>query len=117
MIAGLEGTLAGLAGDHAIINVSAVYYRVFMPGSRLGTLGRTGDRVRVFTHLYIREDQMALYGSTDERQLALFETLLGVSGIGPKVALSMLSAMPADAIENAIASGNVDLLTRIPGIG
>lgn len=117
MIAGLEGTLAGLAGDHAIINVSGVYYRVFMPGSTLGTLGRTGDRVRVFTHLYIREDQMALYGSTDERQLALFETLLAVSGIGPKAALSMLGAMPADAIENAIASGNVDLLTRIPGIG
>ncbi len=117
MIAGLEGTLAGLGGDHAIINVSGVLYRVFMPGPTLGTMGRTGDRVRVYTHLYIREDQMALYGSTDERQLELFQTLLGVSGIGPKAALSILGAMPADAIENAIASGNVDLLTRIPGIG
>jgi holliday junction DNA helicase RuvA len=117
MIAGLEGTLAGITGDHAIINVSGVFYRVFMPGPTLGTLGRNGDKVRVFTHLYIREDQMALYGTTEERQLQLFETLLGVSGIGPKAALSILGSMPADAIENAIASGNIDLLTRIPGIG
>lgn len=117
MIAGLEGTLAALAGDHAVINVGGVFYRVFMPGSILGTLGRVGDKVRVHTHLYIREDQMALYGSPDERQVDLFETLLGVSGIGPKVALSILSSMPSDALENAIASGNVDLLTRVPGIG
>ncbi len=117
MIAGLEGTLASISGDHAVINVSGVLYRVFMPGPTLGTLGRNGDRVRVFTHLYIREDQMALYGTTEERQLHLFETLLGVSGIGPKAALAILGSMPADAIENAIASGNIDLLTRIPGIG
>lgn len=109
--------MAGLAADHAIINVNGVFYRVFMPGSILGTLGRSGDKVRVHTFMYIREDQMALYGSPDERQVELFETLLAVSGIGPKAALSILSTMPSDALENAIASGNVDLLTRVPGIG
>ena len=117
MIAGLEGSIAAIAGDHAVINVNGVYYRVFMPGATIGTLGKTGDKVRVHTHLYVREDQLALYGSPDERQIRLFETLITVSGIGPKVALSVLSSMPPDALENAIASGNVDLLTRVPGIG
>jgi Holliday junction DNA helicase RuvA len=60
---------------------------------------------------------MALYGATDERGIKMFETLLGVSGIGPKVALSILGTMPVDSLENAISGGNVDLLTRIPGIG
>jgi holliday junction DNA helicase RuvA len=117
MIAGLEGSIVSLGGDHVVLNVSGVFYRVFVPGSILGTLGRNGDTVKLHTHLYIREDQMALYGSPDERQLRLFESLLTVTGIGPKVALSILSTMPPDALENAIASGNVDLLVRAPGIG
>jgi Holliday junction DNA helicase RuvA len=117
MIAGLEGTIATLAGDHVVLNVSGVLYRVFMPGSMIGTLGKVGDKARLYTHLYVREDQLALYGTPDERQLKMFESLLTVSGIGPKVALSILSTMPPDSLENAIASGNVDLLTRVPGIG
>lgn len=117
MIAGLEGNIATLAGDHVVLNVAGVFYRVFMPGSMIGTLGRVGDKARLYTHLYIREDQMALYGTPDERQLKMFESLLTVSGIGPKVALSILSTMPPDALESAIAAGNVDLLTRVPGIG
>ena len=117
MIAGLEGIIATQAADHIVLNVSGVYYRVFMPGSTISQMGKPGDKARVYTHLYVREDQMALYGAPEERQLRMFETLLGVSGIGPKVALSILSTMPIDALESAIGSGNVDLLTRIPGIG
>jgi holliday junction DNA helicase RuvA len=117
MIAGLDGTLATIAADHVVVNVSGVLYRVFMPGSSIAQTGKPGDRLRLFTHLYVREDQMALYGTLEERQLKMFETLLGISGIGPKVALSILSTMPVEALENAIGSGNVDLLTRIPGIG
>ena len=100
-----------------MLDVGGVFYKVSMPGSSIGMLGKPGDVVRVHTHLYVREDQMALYGTTDERQLRLFESLLTVSGIGPKVALSILSTMPPDSLESAIAAGNVDLLTRIPGIG
>jgi len=117
MIAGLEGKIAAQAADHIVLNVSGVYYKVFMPGSTISQIGRLGETAHVYTHLYVREDQMALYGAPEERQLKMFETLLGVSGIGPKVALSILSTMPIDALENAIGSGNVDLLTRIPGIG
>lgn len=117
MIAGLEGVIVSLAADHVILNVGGVLYRVFMPASSIPALGRVGQVGKVFTHLYVREDQLALYGAPEEKQLKLFESLLGVSGIGPKVALSILSTMPVDSLENAIASGNVDLLTRVPGIG
>ncbi len=103
--------------DHVILNVGGVFYRVSMPGSTIGTLGQVGDTVRVHTYLYVREDQLALFGASSERQLKLFESLLTVSGIGPKAALAILSTMQPDALESAIAEGNVDLLTRVPGIG
>lgn len=117
MIAGLEGLLASIAADHIVLNVGGVFYRVFMPGSTIAALGAVGDTAHVYTYLYVREDQLALYGAPEERQLKLFESLLGVTGIGPKAALSILSTMPVDSLENAIASGNVDILTRVPGIG
>lgn len=117
MIVGLEGKLAVVAADHVVLNVGGVFYKVSMPPSSIGTLGKLGKVVKVHTHLYVREDQLALYGTPDERQLKLFESLLSVSGIGPKAALSILSALPPDSLESALASGNVDLLTRIPGIG
>ena len=117
MIAGLEGTVASLGADHAVLNVGGVFYRVAMPTSSVAALGRIGDTARVHTYLYVREDQLALYGVTEERQIRLFETLLGVSGIGPKAALAILGTMPVDALESAIAEGNVDVLTRVPGIG
>ena len=117
MIAGLEGIVASIGTDHVVLNVSGVYYRVFMPGTYIAQVGRAGERARVHTFLYVREDQLALYGTPDERGIKMFETLLGVAGIGPKVALSILGTMPVEALENAISSGNVDLLTRIPGIG
>ncbi len=117
MIAGLEGTLDSVGADHIVLKVSGVFYKVSMPGSSISGLGKTGDTVRVHTYLYVREDQLALYGMTSDRQLKLFESLLTVSGIGPKVALSILSSMQPDALEAAISSGNVDLLTRVPGIG
>jgi holliday junction DNA helicase RuvA len=117
MIAGLEGTVAALAADHVVLNVGGVFYRVFVPGSAIPGIGQVGDTTRLHTYLYVREDQLALYGTTDERQLRMFESLIGVTGIGPKVGLSILSTMPVDALETAISTGNVDILTRVPGIG
>lgn len=117
MIAGLEGNVVSVGSDHVVLNVSGVFYRVFMPATALSQLGRPGEKARVHTYLYVREDQLSLFGASDERGIRMFETLLGVSGIGPKVALSILGTMPVDALENAISTGNVDLLTRIPGIG
>ena len=117
MIAGLEGKISALGSDYVVLNVGGVFYRVAMPASLVASLGKIGDVARVHTYLYVREDQLALFGAPEEQQIRLFETLLGVSGIGPKAALAILGTMPVDSLEGAIASGNVDLLTRVPGIG
>lgn len=117
MIAGLEGIIAALGVDYAVINVGGVFYRVAMPTSSVATLGRVGDQARVHTYMYVREDQLALYGAAEEKQIRLFETLLSVSGIGPRAALAILGTLPVDTLENAIGEGNIDLLTRVPGIG
>lgn len=117
MIAGLEGKISVLGSDHVVLNVGGVFYRVAMSGPLIGSLGAVGTVVHLHTYLYVREDQLALYGAPEERQIRLFETLLGVSGIGPKGALAIMGTMPIEALEGAIASGNIDLLTKIPGIG
>ena len=117
MIAGLHGTLESLGGDGAIINVGGIGFRVYMPTSTLSSLGKIGEEVHLHTHLHLREDNATLYGFASADELRLFQTLLGVSGLGPKLALAMLSAMSLDKLTMAIATGSVDLLTVIPGIG
>jgi len=117
MIAGLNGKLESLGSDWAIINVGGISFQVYMPTSTLSTLGATGKEVRLYTHLHLREDNATLYGFASDEELALFQTLIGVSGLGPKLALSMLSAMNVERLTMAIATGSADLLTAIPGIG
>jgi Holliday junction DNA helicase RuvA len=90
---------------------------VFLPTSTLSTMGRLGTEVKLFTHLHVREDILALYGFGSPDELRLFGVLTGVSGIGPKLGLSMLSVMNPDQLTMAIATGNADLLTTVPGIG
>ncbi len=117
MIAGLQGKLELLGDGWAIINVNGIAFRVHMPTSGLSSLGKVGEEVRIYTHFHLREDNAALYGFTSADELRLFQTLLGVSGLGPKLALAMLSAMSPDKLAMAIAGGNADLLTAVPGIG
>ncbi len=117
MIAGLRGRLAGKDADSVVIDCGGVLYRVFVPGSALSELSADGAEVLLHTHLAVREDSMTLYGCTTRRQLDLFETLLNVTGVGPKVALAIIGSMPADALEQAIAQGDLVLLTRVPGVG
>ena len=117
MIAGLQGKLESLGGDCAVINVSGIEFQVYMPTSGLSSLGKVGDEVRIHTHLHLREDNVTLYGFTSADELRLFQTLLGVSGLGPKLALAMLSVMSPDKLVMAIAGGSVDLLTAVPGVG
>lgn len=88
-----------------------------MPTSTLSALGSIGKEVRLHTHLHLREDNVSLYGFASADELSLFETLMGVSGIGPKLALAMLSAMSVERLATAIATGSIDLLTMVPGIG
>jgi Holliday junction DNA helicase RuvA len=117
MIASLNGKLEALGSDWAVINVGGIGFQVHMPTSTLSTLGTIGEEVRLHTHLHVREDNATLYGFASAEELQLFQTLIGVSGIGPKLALSILSAMAVDKLTMAIATSNTHLLTEVPGIG
>ena len=117
MIASLHGKLESLGSDWAIINVGGVGFQVYMPTSTLSTLGTTGEEVELHTHLYLREDNATLYGFGSAEELGLFQTLISVSGLGPKLALAMLSAMSVEQLAMAIATGSADMLTIVPGIG
>jgi Holliday junction DNA helicase RuvA len=117
MISGLRGTLLAKGGDHVIVDVQGVFYKVFVPGSVQAELGGEGETVTLLTHLYVREDQMALFGTRTSAQMEMFERLLGVTGVGPRMALAILGTLPVDTLQNAIAQGDLTLLTRVPGVG
>ena len=117
MIASLQGTLESLGTDWAIINVNGVGFQVYMPTSALSTLGAVGEEVKVHTHLHVKDDGVNLYGFGSADELMLFHMLIGVSGLGPRLALAMLSAMSVDQLSMALATASTDLLTTIPGIG
>jgi Holliday junction DNA helicase RuvA len=117
MIATIEGTLTTTGKDFVVLQVGGVGFRVFVPQTLLESVEGLGRQVALFTHLHVRESELTLYGCSSEEELALFRLLLGVSGIGPKVALATLSALPADQLRAAIAQEDVVTLSRVPGIG
>src|SRR6185503_19087434 len=117
MIASIRGTLLFIGVDHAVVETGGVGFMIYAPRNVLGALGEVGGEVRFYTHLHIREDLLALYGFASADQRHLFETLLAVSGIGPKVALSLLSSAPSDELRMTIATGDTARLSRVPGIG
>lgn len=117
MIANLKGRIKAIGKDYLIVGVGGVGFKVYVPTSFLETAEGLGRQVELFTHLHVRENELTLYGCSSEDELALFELLLGVSGVGPRVALAMLSTMPPDSLRLAIAQGNAEMLARVPGIG
>jgi len=117
MISSLQGKLESLGTDRAIINVGGIGFQVYLPTSTLSSLGSVGDEVKLYTHLHLREDNVTLYGFATVEELALFQTLIGVSGLGPRLALAMLSAMSVEQLTMAIVTGSTDLLTTVPGVG
>ena len=117
MIAGVEGILVSKAVNSVKVKAGPVTFLISVPGSTLNKLGNPGSAVSLHTHLYVREDIMALYGFSSQQELVLFEQLITVSGIGPKVALALLTTLSAEQIITAIISGNADLLSQVPGIG
>lgn len=117
MIAFLKGVLAGKMPTRAYIDVNGVGYAVGMSANSLSKLPEVGQPVQVFTHLQVREDGVSLYGFASQEEQALFEKLIGVSGIGPKVALSALSSFTPQALADAIATQDVARVQKIPGVG
>ena len=117
MLASLSGVVAATGKDFVVIQVGGVGFQVSVPQTVLEGLAGSGPDLTVYTHLHVRENELALYGFGSEEELALFRLLLGVSGIGPKVALSVLSFLPVDRLQAAIAQEDVVMLARVPGIG
>jgi len=117
MIASLHGKVESLGSDWAIICVGGVGFQVYMPTSTLSALGASGSEAHLHTHLYLREDNATLYGFSSSDELGLFQTLISVSGLGPRLALALLSAMSVEQLAMAITTGSIDLLTTVSGIG
>lgn len=117
MIASLHGKLESLGGDWVIINVNGVGFQVYMPTSTLSMLGAVGSETDLHTQLILREDGATLYGFSTVEELELFQILIGVSGLGPRLGLAILSAMNVEQASMAIATGNTALLTTVSGIG
>jgi len=117
MIATLEGILEYRGNDSVIINVGGIGFQVYVSSSTSGQLGAVKGRVSLYTHLHVREDSISLYGFASSDELTLFRSLISVTGIGAKLALTVLSALNTEQLVMAITSGDIDLLSQTPGIG
>lgn len=117
MISFLRGRIAHKDAQGAVIDVNGVGYRVGMSTQSLSLLETQGGETTVFTYLQVRDDGISLYGFIDERERALFEKLITVSSVGPKVAISALSTFNADALMRAIANEDIAAVSSIPGVG
>jgi Holliday junction DNA helicase RuvA len=117
MIASVSGTILKIGSDHLVVNVGGVGLRVSVPKTVLENAGGTGRSIRLHTHLIVREQDLSLYGFEAEEDLQLFEVLLGVSGVGPKVGLAILSTLSPELLQSAIRQEEAVILQRVPGIG
>lgn len=116
MIARIAGKVVDRGPESVVVDVNGVGYLVHTPASVIAR-ANPGDEVSLHTHLVVREDSMTLYGFLEAHEGRLFQTLTSVSGVGPKVALALLSIMNADELSFAIASGNAAALAQAPGVG
>jgi Holliday junction DNA helicase RuvA len=117
MIAYIKGILDHKEPGRAVIDVNGVGYEIFIPLSTYQKLPAIGSSVKLHTHYHVREDAVNLYGFISPDEKETFELLLSISGIGAKVALSILSSASVDDFRRAIAQGDMKSLTKIPGIG
>jgi len=116
MIATLRGEISQIEDNALILEVGGVGLRIFAP-ALLRTRLKVGEIILLYTHLVVREDSLTLYGFEAQGDRELFNVLLGVDGVGPKVALSVLSSMTLDAVQRAVFADEADLLSRVPGVG
>lgn len=117
MIAKLKGSIDSVYKEALVILVGGVGYRVSSPTRTLMRYGNTSERVELFIHTFVREDQLSLFGFETVDELALFEKLISISGIGPRLGLSVLSSGSPAEISKAVINSDVSFFDRIPGIG
>ena len=116
MIATLRGEVTQIEDNALIVEVGGVGLRVFVPAPLRGRM-KTGEAVLLYTHLVVREDALTLYGFENQSDRDLFNMLLGVDGVGPKVSLSVLSTLNLDTVQRAVFNEESEILSRVPGVG
>lgn len=114
MIASLEGQITHSHADYVVVAVQGVGYRVYVPPQAARAVG---EAVLLHTSMVVREDSLSLYGFSTPADRDLFELLLTISGVGPRMALAIISTLNADNLRNAVVSERAEILTRVPGIG
>lgn len=117
MLAYIKGTLEEIQDDSVIVDNHGMGYRIFTSGMDLGRMPALGEKVTLHLHMNIREDDISLYGFLNKEALRLFQLLINVSGVGPKVALAVLSALTVNDIQMAVISGDAKALTKANGVG
>lgn len=117
MISYVRGELAEIEADRAVVEAGGIGYAVFMPRQSLSLLPPAGNEVKIYTYLNVREDAMQLFGFLTRDDLEIFRLLIGVSGIGPKGGLNILSCLSPDELRFAVMSGDVKAISAAPGIG
>lgn len=117
MIASLSGTLQKVTPDYLIVQVNGIGFKVYAPRNVLEDAGHIGRAIRLSTYFLVRENEMTLYGFNSEEDQQLFEVLLTVNGVGPKVGLAILSTLSPELLKSAIMREETAVLQRVPGIG
>ncbi len=117
MIDILTGQVAVLGDDYVVVMVGGIGLRVYVPKTIFDLVSGRGQILTLYTHLVVREDALVLYGFPNEEERTLFETLITVSGVGPRLAVAILGALSVEHLHNAVASESPEILTRVPGIG
>ncbi len=117
MYAYIKGRLEAKGNDYIVIEAGGIGYRINTSLSTIEAAGQTGNEFKAFTHLYVREDIMCLYGFATQEELGMFELLLTVSGVGPKAALALLSAVSPSKFGLAVITDDTKTLTRAQGVG
>jgi Holliday junction DNA helicase RuvA len=117
MFAYIKGTVEAKSNDNVIVEAGGIGYRIFTALSTINSIGQIGTQVKVYTHYYVREDLVALYGFFTLEELGMFDMLLTVSGVGPKAAISVISALSPSRFALAVVSQDTKSLTKAQGIG
>ena len=117
MYAYIKGTLEENSTDSIVVETAGIGYKIYVSEHTMAKLGEIGEKVKIYTHYHVREDNISLYGFMSNEELKMFELLLQVSGIGAKTAIAMLSNITPSKFALAIISNDLKTLTKIPGIG
>lgn len=117
MIAFVEGRLAERSGGRVVVNAGGLGYELLVSASTLGAMPATGKPVKLFARMHVRDDAMVLYGFATPSERELFDLLIGVSSVGPKMAMAVLSTLDPSTLRRAVIEGDLDAVTVVPGVG